>query len=71
MPTPPVDPPHNPLAFVCWRGGDGARETSAPLDRQRAEALVEAYAAAFPRQRCWVELVPWGDGPRSPARRVF
>jgi hypothetical protein len=48
-----------PLAFVCWRGGDGATVATCPLERDHAEALARAYAQYFPRQRYWVEPVPW------------
>ena len=51
------------LAFVCWRGGDGVRVTSSPLERDHAEALARAYAEFFPRQSYWVEPVPWLDPP--------
>jgi hypothetical protein len=47
------------LAFVCWRGGDGARVASCPLEREHAEALARAYAEFFPGQSYWVEPVPW------------
>lgn len=47
------------LAFVCWRGGDGARVEGCPMERERAEALARAYAQAFPEQSYWVEPVPW------------
>jgi hypothetical protein len=51
---------------VCWRGGDGARVETCPMERERAEALARAYAEAFPRQSYWVEPVPWLEP--SPAR---
>ena len=47
------------LAFVCWRGGDGARVEGCPMERDQAEALARAYAEFFPRQTYWVEPVPW------------
>jgi hypothetical protein len=47
------------LAFVCWRGEDGARVRTCPLERDHAEALARAYAEFFPRQSYWVEPVPW------------
>lgn len=66
-PTTPSSP-SSPLAFVCWRGGDGARVRSYPLPRETAEALARAYAAMFPRESYWVEAVSWLDPP-SPRRR--
>jgi hypothetical protein len=55
------DPSRSPrdLAFVCWRGGDGARVEGCPMERDQAEALARAYAEFFPRQTYWVEPVPW------------
>src|SRR2546425_9257177 len=55
----PTRPGSSALAFVCWRGGDGARVDSCPMERERAEALAQAYAQVFPRQSYWVETVPW------------
>ena len=55
----PTRPRFPALAFVCWRGGDGARVDSCPMDRERAEALAQAYARVFPGQSYWVEPVPW------------
>jgi hypothetical protein len=55
----PTRPGFPALAFVCWRGRDGARVESCPLERERAEALARAYAEVFPGQSYWVEPVPW------------
>jgi hypothetical protein len=58
------------LAYVCWRGGDGARVAGCPLERSHAEALARAYAQFFPRQDYWVEPVPWLDiSPMGRPRR--
>lgn len=58
------------LAFVCWRGGDGARVTSGPLPRELADALARAYASFLPPQSYWVEEVPWLEpAPRVGASR--
>jgi hypothetical protein len=56
------------LVFVCWRGGDGVRVASCPLEREHAEALARAYAAFFPKQSYWVEPVPWLE-PRPACSR--
>lgn len=56
------------LAFVCWRGGDGVRVASCPLERRHAEALARAYAEFFPRQSYWVEPVPWLEPRPSRSR---
>jgi len=61
----PTRPGFPALAFVCWRGGDGARVESCPMERERAEALARAYAQAFPRQSYWVEPVPWMRNPNA------
>jgi len=55
----PTRPRSRDLAFVCWRGGDGARVEGCPMERDQAEALARAYAEFFPRQDYWVESVPW------------
>ena len=54
------------LACVCWRGGDGARVATCPIERTHAEALARAYAQFFPRQDYWIEPVPWLDPPTGP-----
>ena len=67
----PTRPGFPALAFVCGRGGDGTRVESCPMERERAEALAQAYARFFPRQSYWVEPVPWMRNPnaaRSAAR---
>ena len=56
------------LAFVCWRGSDGARVRSCPLERAHAEALARAYAEFFPERNYWLEAVPWLE-PRPPRSR--
>jgi len=54
------------LACVCWRGEDGARVATCPIERTHAEALARAYAQFFPRQDYWVEPAPWPDPPAGP-----
>ena len=64
----PKGRPSPDLAFVCWRGSDGARVTSCALERGHAEALARAYADFFPEQSYWVEPVPWLEPPPGRSR---
>jgi hypothetical protein len=50
------------LAVIHWKHADGTEAESHPLPRRHAEALLDAYKAAYPRPRFWLEtpapLVP-------------
>ena len=64
----PPRPEAPALLFVCWRGSDGTRIASGPLERDHAEALARAYAEFFPEQSYWVEPVPWLEPSPRPRR---
>jgi hypothetical protein len=50
------------LAVIHWKHADGTTAEGHPLPRRHAEALLDAYRAAFPKPRFWLEtplpLVP-------------
>jgi hypothetical protein len=50
------------LAVIHWKHADGTEAEGHPLPRSHAEALLDAYKAAFPQPRFWLEtpaaLVP-------------
>ena len=57
------------LAVIHWKHADGTEAEGHPLPRPHAEALLDAYKAAFPQPRVGLEtppaLVPAAE--RSPA----
>jgi hypothetical protein len=61
--------PSEALSVICWNGADGARVACCPLSRERAEAVVQAYARIFPRHTYWTEPVPWLEPAPGPAER--
>jgi hypothetical protein len=51
--------PSGELANVCWTDPEGRKTTAPPLPEESALALAAAFGHVFPRDRYWVEPVPW------------
>jgi hypothetical protein len=43
------------FAVIHWKHADGTEAEGHPLPRLHAEALLDAYKAAFPQPRFWLE----------------
>ena len=59
--NPPSKSPEQapPLSVIRWPGYDGVPVSSFPLPRPLAEVVAHAFAVHYPRERFWVEDVPW------------